>query len=241
MIEYERKVYPEIDVVTTPSGKDVAMVHVNNCTSEINAWESLFEEVLGLFGKTPSRGEIFQKLFEVSSESDENVGGLFACNFLSGEPTVKVKDGKPMLARSAEGKLNIANLMQAQVYSAVASLSIGMELLKDEDVKVDRVMGHGGYFKTPKIGQTAMSCALNAPVTVLDSAGEGGAFGIALLALYSVRKDKKVSLEDYLDEYFEKEAKTTIMASKEEKDKFAAFMNNYVKGLEVERKASEIM
>lgn len=230
-----KKVYPEIDVVTTPAGKPVAMVHVNNCTSEINAWADLFAEVVVLSGGVISKGELFEKLFNVSKGSDKETGKLFACNFLSGEPVVGVKEGRPLFLRMPDGNMNLANFMQAQIYSALASLNLGMEILKEENVEVESICGHGGFFKTEFVGQNAMSVALNAPVTVMKNAGEGGAYGIAILALY--RLVKTGTLEDFLDKIFADNEKTTVSADQEEKEKFAAFMLRYKKGLAVEKTA----
>ncbi len=232
-----KKVYPEIDVVTTPTGKPVAMVHVNNCTSEINAWVDIFAEVIRLSGGVISKGELFDKLFNVSKESDKETGKLFACNFLSGEPIVDLKEGRPLFLRMPDGEMNLANFMQAQIYSALASLSLGMEILKGERIEIDSICGHGGFFKTDFIGQNAMSAALDAPVTVMKTAGEGGAYGIAVLALYSVFK--KGTLEDFLDRLFAHNEKNTVCASVEEKEKFADFMQRYKKGLAVEKAAEE--
>ncbi len=230
-----KKVYPEIDIVTTPAGKPVAMVHVNNCTSEINAWANLFAEVVALSGATISKGELFEKLFNVSKESDKETGKLFACNFLSGEPIAGLKEGRPLFLRMPDGNMTLANFMQAQIYSALASLNLGMEILKDENVEVESICGHGGFFKTEFIGQNAMSAALNAPVTVMKNAGEGGAYGIAILALYTLLKTG--TLEDFLDALFADNEKTTVSANQEEKEKFAAFMSRYKKGLAVEKTA----
>lgn len=232
-----KKVYPEIDVVTTPTGKPVAMVHVNNCTSEINAWANLFAEVVALSGGTISKGELFERLFMVSKESDNQTGKLFACNFLSGEPIASIKEGRPLFLRMPDGEMNLANFMQAQIYSALASLNLGMEILKGEQVEVESICGHGGFFKTDFVGQNAMSAALDAPVTVMKTAGEGGAYGIAVLALYSVLKTG--SLEDFLDGLFAHNEKNIVYASVEEKEKFADFMHRYKKGLAVEKTAEE--
>lgn len=232
-------VYPEIDVVTTPSGSPVAMVHVNNCTSEINAWVKLFAEAVELAGANVSKGELFEKLFKLSLESDAEVGGLFACNFLSGEPIADVKDGRPLFARMPDGKMNLANFMQSQIYSALATLNLGMEILEKEQVKIDSICGHGGFFKTEFIGQNAMSAALNAPVTVMKTAGEGGAYGIALLALYRLQNEK--TLEAFLEELFANAEKMTVEANEVEKKKFAAFMRRYKAGLKVEKVAEEVL
>lgn len=230
-----KKVYPEIDIVTTPAGKPVAMVHVNNCTSEINAWADLFAEVVRLSGGVISKGELFEKLFNASKESDKETGKLFACNFLSGEPIAGLKEGRPLFLRMPDGNMNLANFMQAQIYSALASLNLGIEILKAENVEVESICGHGGFFKTEFVGQNAMSAALNAPVTIMKNAGEGGAYGIALLALY--RLEKIGTLEDFLDEIFADNEKITVSANQEEKEKFETFMLRYKKGLAVEKTA----
>lgn len=233
------RVYPEIDVVTTPAGKPVAMVHVNNFTSEINAWASLFAEVATLCGGNVSKGELFELLFKKSAESDCETGGLTGYNFLSGEPIAGVETGRPLFLRQPEGRLNLANFMQMQIYSALGGLSLGMEILAEENVQVDDICGHGGFFKTEFIGANAMSAAVNAPVTVMKNAGEGGAWGIALLALYA--STKKDTLEGFLAGLFSTTEKTTVTASEDERRKFAAFMASYKKGLQIERLATEVL
>lgn len=233
------KVYPEIDVVTTPAGKPVAMVHVNNFTSEINAWANLFAEVITLSGGEIDKGDLFEKLFKKSTESDEKTGGLTGYNFFSGEPIAGVETGRPLFLRQPEGKLNLANFMQMQIYSALGALSLGMKILQEEKVRVDNICGHGGFFKTEFVGANAMSAAVNAPVTVMKNAGEGGAWGIALLALYAVTK--KGSLEEFLTRIFKDTEKSTVTASAEERSKFAAFMENYKKGLAIEKLATKAL
>lgn len=232
------KVNESIDVVATPSGKPVAMVHANNFTSEINAWASLFNEVIELAGGLIGKGQLFDKLYEKSLESDFNVGGLVGYNFLSGEPIVGMETGIPLIARKPDGKLTLANFMQLQLYSALGAMAVGMEILQEEKVKIDDICGHGGFFKTEFVGANAMSAALNAPITVMKNAGEGGAWGVAVLALYSVLKID--TLEDFLDKLFSKTEKTTVMASKEEKKKFASFLEYYKKGLKVEKLSTEL-
>ena len=233
------KAYPEIDVVTTPSGSPVAMVHVNNFTSEINAWVNLFCEVTELSGGRADKGELYEKLFLKSKESDEKTGGLTGYNFLSGEPIAGVSTGRPLIIRQPEGKLDLANFMQMQIYSALGSLNLGMKILEEENVCVDEICGHGGFFKTEFVGANAMSAALNAPVTVMKNAGEGGAWGIALLALYALTK--KGTLEDFLDEIFKETEKTMVAASAKEKAKFNAFIKNYRRGLQIEKLATEVL
>lgn len=232
-----KRAYPEIDMVTTPCGKPVAMVHVNNCTNEINAWAKLFGEVASLAGAQVG-GDWYTELFKKSAQSDGDCGKLTAYNFLSGEPIAGVNSGVPLLLRPCDSEFNLANFMQVQIYSALASLRLGMEILEREKVNVDEICGHGGFFKTEFIGQNAMSAALNAPVTVMSNAGEGGAWGIALLALYSLKK--KGSLAEFLSGIFADTKKTTVTASDEESKKFARFMNSYKANLIVEKTASEV-
>ena len=192
---------------------------------------------MALSGGMISKGELFERLFTISKESDGETGKLFACNFLSGEHIVGVKEGRPLFIRLPDGNMNLANFMQAQIYSSLASLHLGMAILKDENIKLESLCGHGGFFKTEFIGQNAMSAALDAPVTVMKTAGEGGAYGIAVLALYSVLKTGV--LEDFLDGLFANNEKSTVCASIEEKQKFADFMNRYKKGLAIEKVAEE--
>lgn len=233
------RVYPEIDVVTTPSGNPVAMVHVNNFSNEINAWVNMFYEAIALGGGDVGRGELFEKLFLLSDKSDEKIGGLVGYNFLSGEPIADIKCGRPVFARLPEGEMNLANFMRMQIYSALGSLALGMEILAKEDVEVSAICGHGGFFKTAYIGASAMSAALGAPVTVLKNAGEGGAFGIALLALYGITKQG--TLEEFLDGVFAATEKTTVCADERERARFACFMENYRRGLAVAKTASEVL
>ncbi len=228
-----------IDIVATPTGNTVAMVHANNFTSEINAWASLFEELITLTGGSIKKGPLFDLLYEISAKSDSNVGGLVGYNFLSGEPIVGMESGIPLIARRPEGKLTLANFMQMQLYSALGAMSVGMEVLEAENVQIDEICGHGGFFKTPFIGANAMSAALNAPITVMKNAGEGGAWGVSLLALY--RATKNGSLESFLDTIFASAEKETTVASSEEKAKFASFMEQYKKGLKVEKTATECL
>ena len=229
--------YEEIDVVTTPHGAPVAMVHVNNFTSEMNAWAELFDEVISLGGGNISRGKLFEALYNSSLEADPDCGGLVGYNFLSGEHIAGVSRGIPLIARTPDGRLSLANFMKMNIYSALGTLAIGCEILSKEKVSLDGVYGHGGFFKTPFVGQSAMSAALGAPVTVMSNAGEGGAWGIALLALFAYIGAN--DLEKFLDDVFKDTEKTTVSASEREKQSFANFMVQYKKALAVERLASE--
>ena len=234
-----KKYYKEIDIIMTPTGHPVAMVHVNNFSSEINAWVDMFKEMSQMLGVEISKGELFEMLFKKSLESDANVGYLTGYNFLSGEHIAGVEKGRPLFLRLPEGKLNIANFMQMQLYSALGSLSIGFDILKKEDVEIKEVFGHGGFFKTEFVGQNAMSAALSAPVTVMENAGEGGAWGVAILALYLC--DNDVAFEEFLNNLFRNNKKNTVVANDEEKAKFKKFMTLYKKGLDVEKIASDVM
>ena len=231
--------YKEIDMITTPAGDPVAMVHVNNFASEITAWTGLFEEVIALGGGEMTRGQLFDALYGKSLEADARCGGLVGYNFLAGEPIVGVNNGMLTIARKPDGKLTLANFMRMHIYSALGSLAMGCEMLQKESVRIDSVCGHGGFFKTPVVGQSAMSAAVGAPVTVMKNAGEGGAWGIAVLALFAACG--KGDLSTFLDGIFESAEKSTLMASDAEIAAFNAFMKQYKKGLAVERLASEVL
>lgn len=230
--------YDKIDVITTPSAHQVALIHSNNCTSEINKWVDLFSEVLDIADVKMSKADLFVKLFNKSKESDEECGSITSYNFQAGEPLANTSIGVPLLLRKADGKLNLANFMQTQIYSALATLSLGLKILDNEDIIIDSVIAHGGFYKTKDIGQIATSALLKAPVTVMESASEGGPYGIALLALYLFNKDEK--LEDFLESNFSTCKKVTKMASKSEIKKLDNFMKNYMQYLEVEQNASEV-
>ncbi|MBE6652445.1 MAG: ATPase [Ruminococcaceae bacterium] len=231
--------YKEIDVVTTPHGMPVAMVHVNNFTSEMTAWTNLFEEVISLGGGSISRGKLFDALYAKSLESDESCGGLVGYNFLSGEPIAGVANGVPLLARTPDGRLNLANFMKMQIYSALGSLAMGCDILEKEQVRIDSVCGHGGFFKAPVVGQRAMSAAVKAPVTVMQNAGEGGAWGVAVLAMFAYGRGS--DFEGFLENLFAAAPKSTISADQAEIQSFRAFMDVYRKGLAIEKNASEVL
>ena len=231
--------YKEIDVVTTPHGAPVAMVHVNNFASEMTAWANLFEEVIAIGGGSIERGQLFDALYSKSKEADDDCGGLVGYNFLAGEPIVDVEKGAPMLMRAPGGSLNLANFMKMHIYSALGSLAMGCDILKKENVAIDGVCGHGGFFKTPVVGQRAMSAAIGAPVCVMENAGEGGAWGIALLALFCCSGES--DLEKFLGGIFTDTPKSTIMADDEEMRCFGAFMEKYKNGLAAEKLAAEVL
>ena len=193
------KVYPELDVVTTPAGQQVAMVHCNSCSSDINAWVSLFREFGRVMGVELDTGEIFTRLFKEAMKGDPDCGGLVSFNYLAGEPVTGVPEGRPMFLRLPDAKMSLANFMRTQIYASMETLKAGMDIMARENVPIDRVYGHGGLFKTEGVAQNLLAAAIHAPVTVMETAGEGGAWGIALLADYMLHGEGK-SLEDYLDQ-----------------------------------------
>ena len=184
------KVYPEIDLVTTPDGALVGMVHCNNCTSDLNAWVNLFGEFAESFGIQANKNQLFSVLYNKALEGDTDCGGLISYNYFSGEPVTGFDEGAPLFVRRADDKFTLANFMRTHLYSSLATLKAGLDLMfKEEDVKVDEMFGHGGLFKTKGVGQRIAAAAMNTPVSVMETAGEGGAWGIALLASYMQNKD----------------------------------------------------
>jgi len=232
------KPYEMIDMVTTPDGSLVAMVHCNNCTSDINAWVGLFKEYQQLLGVPVDMNELYGKLFNKALEGDADCGGLISYNYVSGEPVTGLQEGRPLVVRSANDKFNLANFMRAHLYGAIGVLKLGNDiLLKQEQVKVDRITGHGGYFKTPGVGQRMLAAALNSPISVMETAGEGGAWGIALLAGYMVNKNS-MNLADYLEHVvFAGNTGTEIAPTAEDVEGFNRYIENYKKGLAIEQAA----
>ena len=236
------KVYEEIDLVTTPTGKPVAMVHCNNCTNDTNAWVGVLGETAKLFGAAPSTGDLYTRLYEKSLEGDPDCGGLLVCNYMAGEGVTHMDAGRPMVIRKPDSKFTLANFFRAQLYSTMSTLKIGMDILAGEQVAIDSLTGHGGLFKTPVVGQKYMAAACNAPVTCMETAGEGGPYGMALLAAYMLRKASGESLEDYLNAHVFANAKGTTLAPQQaDVDGFNAYITRYKAMLEVERKAVEVL
>ena len=194
------RVYREIDMVTTPTGFPCAMSHANNGTSDLNAWVGLFQEFARLMGMQAGTGELFEKLYTNALNGDPDCGGLLAYGYYSGENITMLNEGRLAFLRTAESKFHLANCMKVHLYTSLGAVKLGMDILmEDEKVKVDRIMGHGGFFKTKGVGQRYLAAAVNAPVTVMDTASEGGAWGIALLAAYMMDKEADEKLEDYLE------------------------------------------
>lgn len=235
------KVHEEIDMVTTPDGSPVAMVHCNNCTSDLNAWVNLFGEFAESFGIKADKNELFGTLYRKALEADKDCGGLMAYNYFSGEPITGFDEGRPLFARTPDSHFTVANFMRTHLYSALATLKIGLDiLLKEEKVTVDSITGHGGLFKTPVVGQSMMAAAMNAPVTVMDTASEGGAWGMAVLAAFMEEKEENETLTSYLAEkIFAGQTGTTIAPNPEDVAGFDAFIKKYVSCLPAERGAVE--
>ena len=230
-------VYPEIDVVATPAGMPVAMVHCNNGTSDMNAYVNLFGEVLNLMGCSADMGELFTKLYQQSLEGQPDAGGVTVYNYLSGEHTTGFDEGRPLIVRRPDTPLTLADFMRAQLYSTLASLAAGMRILESENVAIDRLMGHGGFFKTPGVGQRYLAAATNSPVWVMESAGEGGPYGMALLALY-MAKHESSTLEKFLSDEIFAHVKGSVMSPDPEDVRgFAAYLHRFLHGLPVERTA----
>ncbi len=235
------KPYEVIDMVTTPDGSLVAMVHCNNCTSDLNAWVGLFREYTELLGLPVDMNEIYGKLYNNALKGDTDCGGLVSYNYFSGEPVTGLDEGRPLFVRSVGDKFNLANFMRAHLNASVAVLKIGNDILfNDEKIKVDRITGHGGLFKTKGVGQRILAAAINSPISVMETAGEGGAWGVALLASYLVNNVDERSLADFLDvEVFAGNTGVEIAPTKEEVEGFNAYIENYKQCLGIEKAAVE--
>jgi len=231
-------VYEEIDMVTTPTGKPVAMVHCNNCTNDMNAWVGVLNETVRLFGGDPDIGRLYTGLYEKSLEGDPDCGGVLVCNYMAGEGVTHLDQGRPIVVRRPDSRFTLANFLRSQLYSTMATLKIGMDILAEENVNIDSLTGHGGLFKTPVVGQRYMAAACNAPVTCMETAGEGGPYGMALLAAYMSRKTEGESLEAYLNDHvFNHVSGSTLVPNAAEVDGFNTYIKQYKALLRVERTA----
>ncbi len=245
MIVADRKIGPhrEINMVTTPAGAPVAMAHCSTCTSDINAWIRLFDEVLTLFGRQVDRNELFGKLFTAALSGAPDAGGLLSFNFCSGEDFLEFDEGRPVFSRTPESVFSLANFMRCHLLSALATLAIGIDILTGEEkITIRKLYAHGGYFKTPGVGQRMLSAAVGAPVSVMETAGEGGPFGMALLAAYMLRRDPGETLEDYLDRRVFADAEASVLtATPEEIAGFRRYLETYKKALPVEKAALDAL
>lgn len=235
------KVYPEIDLVTTPTGNLVAMVHCNNCTSDLNAWVNLFKEFAEAMGIQVDMNQLFGTLYHKAMEGDTDCGGLLAYNYFSGEHITGFEEGRPLFVRTPESKFNLANFMRVNLFTSLGALKTGMDiLLKEEGVRLDKILGHGGLFKTKGVGQNLLAGAIDTPVSVMETAGEGGAWGIAVLASYLVNKEAGESLEDYLNhKVFAGQEGEEVQPDTRDVQGFNEFMVRYKAGLAIERAAVE--
>ena len=237
-----KEVHPEIDMVTTPAGAPVAMAHCNNCTSDLNAWVNLMREYAEMLGVKQSADELYGRLFERALEGDADCGGLFACNYYSGEHITGFTSGRPVFARAPESRMTLANFMRAHLDSAMATLSIGLEILKEEGVSIDRMYGHGGLFRTKGVGQRLMAAAIGAPVSVMETAGEGGAGGVALLAKFRAEKEKGDTLEAFLEnKIFAGKTGIAVAPNEEDEKGFKKFIEQYKRALKIESAAVETL
>ena len=235
------RVYNEIDLVTTPDGSLVAMVHCNNCTSDLNAWVNLFKEYSELMGMKVDMNELYGSLYRKALEGDDDCGGLLAYNYFSGEHVTGFNEGRPLFVRTPDARFNLANFMRTHLFTSLGALKTGLDiLLKEENVQVDEILGHGGLFKTKGVGQSILAAAIDAPVSVMATAGEGGAWGIALLASYMINKGAEESLAAFLDtKVFAGQKGEKLEPVEKDVKGFDAFMKRYSAGLAIERAAVE--
>lgn len=238
-----KRVHEEIDMVTTPSGDAVAMVHCNNCTSDLNAWVNIFKEFAESFGIDVDMNKLFGTLYNKALEGDKDCGGLLAYNYFSGEHITGFEEGRPMFVRTPDSKFSLANFMRANLYTSLGALKVGLDiLLKEEEVAIDRITGHGGLFKTKGVGQKILAAAMDATVSVMKTAGEGGAWGIALLASYMVNRDAGEALEDYLqNKVFGGDEGEKMDPDPEDVKGFDEFIKRYRAGFPIERAAVDAL
>ncbi len=237
-----KAVHEELDMVTTPSGDAVAMVHCNNCTSDLNAWIGLFREFSGLFGMDIDINDIYGKLYNHALCGDKDCGGLMAFNCFSGEPVIGLSEGRPLFVRKPDAKMNLANFMRTHLYAALATLKIGCDILfKEEGVKVDTLYGHGGLFKTKGVGQSILAAAMNAPVAVMETAGEGGPWGMAILASYMIHREDGETFDRFLsDKVFAQETGSVIEPDEADVAGFDEYIKGYRAALAAEKSAVEM-
>ncbi|MBR4072725.1 MAG: ATPase [Clostridia bacterium] len=242
VVDHQPGAHREIDMITTPSGHPVAMVHCSNCTSDINAWVEMFYEFAQTLGLKPDMGELYTLMFKKALEGEADCGGLLSYNYVSGEGITNLNEGRPLFVRMPDANLNLANFMRTHLMSALATLKIGLDILKSkENVRIDKLYAHGGFFKTPEVGQRLLSAAAESPVSVMKTAGEGGPYGMALLAAYMIDNNGE-SLEDYLDNTIFSQAESIeLMAPKEDIEGFEKFLERYKNSLDVEKTAVDKM
>ena len=234
-----KKPHDVIDIVTTPDGSPVAMVHCNNCTSDLNAWVNLFKEYQEVMGFPVKMSDIFTNLFNAALKGNKDCGGIMSYNYVSGEPVTGFADGRPLFVRSSSDKFNLPNFMRAIISGAIGVLKIGNDILfKEEQIKVDRITGHGGLFTTPGVGQRILGAALNSPISCMETAGEGGPWGMAILASYRINNTANQSLAEFLDDkVFAGNTGTSVAPDPEDVEGFNAYIENYKACLPIEAAA----
>jgi sugar (pentulose or hexulose) kinase len=232
------QVYPEVDMVTTPTGKPVAMIHCNNCTSDINVWVDMLNGFMSAMGHPSDKGSIYPVLFSAAMRGDSDSGGVVNCGYFSGEPITNVNEGRPILVRTADAILTFENLSRSLVFGAISTIAIGMEILKMECVQIDVLLGHGGFFKTPGTAQKLMAAALRVPISIMETAGEGGPWGIALLAAYRVHRAIGETLEEYLtNKVFGNAKRITETPDPDDEAGFTTYIERFKAILPAERAA----
>jgi len=238
VVDHKLGVHEEIDMVTTPAGAPVAMVHCNNCTTDINAWVELFSQFAAAMGMDSDKNKIFPLLFNLALEGDPDCGGLMSFNYYSGEHITGLTEGRPLFLRRPDSSFTLPNFMRTHLLSAIGALKIGLDILTGEEgVVIDKIYGHGGFFKTPGVGQRMLSAAVGAPVSVMETAGEGGPYGMALLAAYGLWKTEGETLEDYLDKVFSAAKSSTLLADEADLAGFSTFLERYKAAIPVEKAA----
>lgn len=235
------RVYRELDVVTTPDGSPVAMVHCVNCTRDSNEWISTVREAVGLFADAPSDGELYTRLYEKSLEGDADCGGILVCNYMAGEGITDLSEGRPLVVRHPSSHFTLANFMRAQIYSAMSTLMLGMEILKTEGVEISSISAHGGLFKTKGVGQRYLAAAVGSPVVCMETAGEGGAYGMALLAAFAKRNEGCTLAEFLENEVFSNMPRTVLEPIREDADGFRKYLEDYKALVKLEKAAVEIL
>jgi len=241
--DHPLEVHKEVGIVATPSGLPVAMVHCSNCTSDINAWVNMYYEFAKELGSNISKNDLYTLLFKKALEGSPDCGGLLSYNYYSGEAILSLNEGRPLFTRTPDSDFTLANVMRMHLQSALATLKYGMDILhKEENIKIDRITGHGGYFKTEGVGSRIMSAALNTPISTMETAGEGGPYGMAILGAYLLWKEQNESFEDYLDnKVFAKAKCNTVMADPNEVEGFNAFSERFQRALPLEKMAPELV
>ncbi len=232
------RVHEEIDIVVTPDGKPVAMAHSNNGSSDLDAWIALFGQVARALGVDPSVDDLYGKLLPLAAKADPDAGGLLAINYISGEHLTGFTEGRPLFARDQSGKFTLENFMRAMYFASLCALRTGLNILTvEEGVVVEEICGHGGFFKGGDTGQRMMAAALNVPVSIPATAGEGGAWGMAVLAAYMLRADAGQSLPDYLDGLINESIGRPVHPEPRDVAGFAEFFARHARGLAIEREA----